>query len=107
MPAGEICGDRSVAQLQSQTTFFNGLWPVLIGLTVIFAIGWGFGLYEDIVKGTSEEAEMATALLVALSAGAAVAYFPKTAKVWCGERVIAPVVAPEAANSSGETKEAG
>ena len=112
VPAGEICKERSVAQLQSQTTFLNGLWPWLGSLTgmvvgsVVF-LGSVTGMMEvGSAPSGAEAAELLGAgfLVLVGTMLAAVIYTPKTAKVWCGEKIAVPV--PPAAADSSETKEA-
>ena len=90
VPAGEICGERSVAQLQSQTTFLDGFWPVLVGLTVGVALGVFLGWFETIANGSPKEIAETSSLLGFSAAMASVIYTPKTAKVWCGEKVVVP-----------------
>ncbi len=93
VPAGEICGDKGVAQLQSQTTFLDGLWPVLIAGGAVVAVGIvGLGLFANLL---SEEEEPDPGTLIPALGGMAIAsilaalaggiWTPKTAKVWCAK----------------------
>ena len=98
VPAGEICGDRSVVQMQSQTTFLDGLWPVLAGSVVlVLGVFGALGFIQAAAEGDlSEEDALAGSLvgtaLIGLGYGlASLIYTPKTAKVWCGKKVNMPV----------------
>ena len=112
VPAGEICKDRSVAQLQSQTTFVNGIWPwlgTITGMVVgVFLVGGSVAGMMDgsTPSGADAAALVGTGVLVLFGTMlAATIYTPKTAKVWCGEKIVVPAAPPAAADSS-ETKEA-
>ena len=112
VPAGEICKDRSVAQLQSQTTFINSIWPwlgTITGMVVggVLVSGSVVGMMEasSTPSGADTAALAGMGMLVLLGTLlAATIYTPKTAKVWCGEKIVVP--APPAAADSSETKEA-
>ena len=85
VPVGKICAGKKAVQLQSQTTFIDGLVPTLISVT-----GGGFvafALFEDVFSGTANLTSLAvtTALMALAVSLAATIYTPKTAKVWCGE----------------------
>lgn len=109
VPAGEICGEKSVAQLQSQTTFWNGFWPYLsaVAATVVGTVGF-LGLSSGIMEagsppsGGDTVAMIGGGLLITLGIIlASTIYTPKTAKVWCGKKAVLP------AESSNEAQEAG
>lgn len=113
VPAGEICKGSPVAQLQSQTTFINGLWPSLVVITgMVVAYVVLFGSVAEMMKADSTPSgeDLGTLVLtgVLVSFGSVLAstiYTPKTAKVWCGEKIVVPAPPPTAADSS-EAKEA-
>ena len=105
VPAGEICGEKEVVQLQSQTTFWDGLWPFLVAATAS-AIGL-FGLASEIMELGSPPSDEDIAamvgggmLIVLGSILVSAIYTPKTAKVWCGEKAVVP------AENNNEAQEA-
>ena len=90
IPVGKICPGKKAVQLQSQTTFLNGIVPFLISLAAFaVAINVAAELFAKAkAKGTASEDisdVFLAAGLIALPALLSTAYTPKTAKVWCGE----------------------
>ena len=86
IPVGKICPGKKAVQLQSQTTFLNGIVPFLISL-VGFAVAITVAA-ELFAKATANEDisdAFLAAGLIALPVLLSTAYTPKTAKVWCGE----------------------
>lgn len=102
VPVDKICKDKEVWQMQSQTTFLDGLWPSLIGIGAgvlggffIGALGADAVLSDDPTVFAADDPIMddptvfaaAIASTVLISSFASLIYAPKTAKVWCGESV--------------------
>ena len=80
IPAGKICMGKKVRQLQSQTTFWNGLIPGLIRSGGAFWATY-FGIKAIIEDSpASFVGALLTGSFVIL---ASLIYVPKTAKVWC------------------------
>jgi len=96
VPVDEICKGKEVSQMQSQTTFLDGLWPFLIsmGVATLGGLVLGYSLNENYktLKDENWEDELnldetlagLTGFILASSL-AGLIYTPKTAKVWCGE----------------------
>ena len=89
VPTGKICAGKKAVQLQSQTTFIDGLVPVLISVagTSLVIFSAFSSLFDDMSSGTAAPTRLATttALMALAVSLAATIYTPKTAKVWCGE----------------------
>ena len=81
VPVDKICKGRKVLQMQSQTTFLDGLWPFLITMgSVAAAITAGYTLLPSIAG-----VDLVEPFLFVIGS---VIYTPKTAKVWCGEKAL-------------------
>ena len=77
VPAGKICKGGKPVQLQSQTTFMDGLIPWAVAVTTGALLAAAF---------FSDEPTLASIGFPILGGMAALGiYTPKTAKVWCGK----------------------
>ena len=70
--ATQICDSREVLQMQTQITYLDMIWPLLIGVATGIALGVPFSNFDgELIGGL-------LGFLIGINI-----YQPKTAKIWC------------------------
>ena len=74
--ASQVCDSRKVVQMQTQLTYMDMLWPLLIGVASGAALWIAFSSFDgELIGGPA-------GFFIGINI-----YQPKTAKIWCSQEL--------------------